>query len=456
MSVARPDPAAKLTSREEFRFLADLILKHSSGDHTLVALHDLHGGATRFANNQVVQNVDQRRVTLAVTVAFGQRHGTASTSDLSVGGVQDALRRAEAVARVSPPDPEYLPPVEAQAYPSLSTWRAETAAGGPARRLAEARTAIELCRERDLTAAGLVASSVSVVGLAADTGLFAYEPRTEARFSVTAARNTLTDRALGGGATGWAATAHRSMDRLDVVGRTRTAIEKALGSEAPKELPAGRYTVILEPDAVAGLWGWLLWQLDAKAYDRRTSPFAGRLGQPVVDRRLRLRNEPAHPDLFGVGFTSDGLPSFSSTWIEAGLLKQLHYDRFTARQHGVAPIPTLEAPVLSGDGPAASGVEDLIRSTERGILVTTFWYIRMVNPMDLTLTGMTRDGTFLIEDGRIAAPVRNFRFHESPLRAFNRLEAFTVPIEAQTAESAKMLVPAVTVQDFHFSSVTRF
>ncbi|WP_447975490.1 TldD/PmbA family protein [Nitrospira sp. Kam-Ns4a] len=446
MNVERPDPAVKLTSREEFRFLADLILKHSSGDHTLVALHDQHGGATRFANNQVVQNVNQRRVTLAVTVAFGQRHGTASTSDLTVGGVQDALKRAEAVARVSPPDPEYLPPVEPQTYPSPPTWRPETAAGGPARRLADARTAIELCQERALAAAGLVASSVSVVALAANTGLFAYEPRTEARFSVTAARN---------GATGWAATAHRSFDRLDVAGRTRTAIEKAIRSEAPKDLPAGRYTVILEPAAVVGLWSWLLWQLDAKAYDRRTSPFADRLGQPVVDRRLTLRNEPEHPDLLGAGFTGDGLPSLPSTWIESGVLKQLLYDRFTARQHGVAPIPTLDAPVLSGDA-AAAGVEDLIGTTERGILVTNFWYIRMVNPTDLTLTGMTRDGTFLIEDGRLAAPVRNFRFHESPLRAFAQVEACTGPIEAQTVESVKMLVPAVKVREFYFSSVTRF
>lgn len=442
-----PTGAPKLTDREEFRFLADLVLKHSGGDHTFVALHDQHAGTTRFANNTVVQNVNTRRATLAVTVAFGQRHGSAATTDLTAGAVREVVHRAEAIARVCPEDPEYLPPVPAQDYADRETAPPVTVAAGPEQRLGLAREAVELCRAAELKAAGVVSSSVATVGVAADTGLFAHEARAEARFSVTA---------TGEESTGWASNVHRSIDRLGVVERTRRAIEKAHRSAGAKGTPAGRYTVILEPPAVGGLLTWMTWLLGAKDYDKGTSPFSGKLGEPIVDARLTLANRPEHPDLLGCGFTPEGLATNALPWIDQGVLRQLAYDRFTAKQHGVDPIPTLEAPCLSGGGRTATSVDELVRTTERGILVTNFWYIRTVNPTDLTLTGMTRDGTFLIEDGHVTTAVHNFRFHESPLRALKRLEAFTEPMEASSAETGKLLVPAMKIREFNFSSVTRF
>lgn len=437
-----------MTGWEEFHFLTDFVLEHSSGDHTSLTLYDQHGGTTRFANNQIVQNVDTRRGSLAVTVAFGRRHATATTTDFTAGAVQDTLKRAEHIARVSPEDPEYLPPVGPKQYLSLPTNRPETATAGPARRLEYAREAVSQCKMENLNSAGTVSSSLTAVGVAANTGLLAYEERTEARFSLTVQADD---------ATGWAAAAHRSIDHLKVQERTLTAIEKAKrGADEPKELEAGRYTVILEPAAVAGLLSWMLWMLDAKSFDKGTSPFVGKLGQRIIDRRLTLRNQPDHADLFGSGFTSDGLPVTESVWIEGGVLKQLMYDRFTAREHGIEPIATLESPCLSGERPTGARVSDLIRTTQRGILVTNFWYIRTVNPTDLTLTGMTRDGTFLVENGEIATAVRNFRFHESPLRAFNQIDAFTAPAEAVTSETGKLLAPAMRIHNFNFSSVTRF
>jgi predicted Zn-dependent protease len=200
----------------------------------------------------------------------------------------------------------------------------------------------------------------------------------------------------------------------------------------------------------------MLWTLDAKSYDKGTSPFAGQLGRQILDERLTLQNLPDHPDLLGTGFTHEGLPSEDSVWIEKGVLRQLAYDRFTAQQHKIKRIATLEAPCVSASGPAAFKTQELIKRCERAILVTNFWYIRTVNPTDLTLTGMTRDGTFLVEDGQITTAVRNFRFHESPLRVFKQVEAFTEPVEAVTSETGKMLVPAMVLPDFHFSSVTRF
>ena len=437
----------RLTSRQEFDFLTDLVMSHSMGDHTFLSVRDVHGGTTRFANNQVIQNVNQRRGTLSVTVAFGRQQGIATTTDFTAGAVRETLKQAERIARVSPEDPEYVTPLGAQTYLSLPTSRPETSAAGPVRRLDYAREAIGQCKMENLNAAGMVSSSVAVMGLAASTGLLACEERTEARFSLTV---------QAGEATGWSAAAHRSIDHLHVQERTLAAINKAKRSaDEPQELPPGRYTVILEPAAVAGLLSWIIWMLDAKSFYKGTSPFSGKLGTRVLDRRLSLLNQPDHADLLGSGFTSEGLPIVGSSWIEAGVLTQLLHDRYTAREHQVESL-TLESPYLSGERPVGTRVDDLIRTTQRGILVTNFWYIRPVNPSDLTLTGMTRDGTFLIENGEIASAVRNFRFHDSPLRAFTHVDAYTTPAEAITSETGKALVPAMRIHDFNFSSVTRF
>jgi predicted Zn-dependent protease len=437
----------KLTSSEEFRFLSDLVLTRSSADQTIVRLRDHRAGTTRFANNQIIQNVDARRGSLAVTVAFGGQQGTASTTDFTAGAIQDALARAERIARVSPVDPEYLPPPDPCLFPVRATAKPETLAAGPVKRLEYANEAIGHCRMENLMAAGVVASSGTAVGIAASNGLFGYELRGDARFSLTV---------QAGDATGWSAAAHRSIDHLKIQERTLAAIAKAKRGRDVCEMPAGQYPVILEPAAVAGLWAWLIWSLEAKSYLKGTSPFARKLGQVIVDERLMLQNMPDHADLLGEGFSQEGVPSRSSVWIDHGVLSQLAYDRYTAKVEGVGTIPTLEAPALSMAGAPAQSIQDLMKHTDRAILVTNFWYIRPVNPRDLMLTGMTRDGTFLIEKGEIVSAVKNFRFHESPIQAFRHLTAWTAPMEAVNSETGKMLVPALALPHFRFSSVTRF
>jgi predicted Zn-dependent protease len=447
MTAASGKSWPHMTSRDEFRFLSNLAFTRSSADQTMVRLRDHHSGTTRFANNQVVQNVDTRRGVLSVSVAFGGRHGTASTTDFTAGAIQDTVTRAERIASVSPVDPEYLPPPNPTEFPVRETAKAETVAAGPSRRLEYANEAIGQCRMENLQAAGVVSSSMMMVGVAADNGLFGYEHRGDARFSLTV---------QAGEATGWNAAAHRSIDHLRVQERTLGAIRKAKRGRDAQELPAGTYPVILEPAAVAGLWAWMLRSLDAKSYAKGISPVAGKLGHLVVDERISLRNSPDHPDLLGEGFTPEGLPSLASVWIARGVLQQLVYDRFTAKAERVDPIPTLDAPVLSVDGLPVASIPELVKNMERAILVTNFWYIRPVNDRNLLLTGMTRDGTFLVEKGEIVSALRNFRFHESPLAAFQQVEAWTHPMEAVNAEIGKMLVPAMVLPRFHFSSVTRF
>lgn len=453
MSLSASNPWPKMTSRDEFRFLADVIFARSSGDHTVVTLHDERAGTTRFADNRVIQNVDTRRGLLTVTVSFGRRHGTASTTDFTAGAVHDMVARAERIARAAPEDPEYLPPPDPRPFPARETAREETIANGPLRRHEYANEAVSLCRMENLMAAGIVSSSSASVGVAADNGLFGWETRTKAQFSLTVQAGDGTGAT---GATGWSAAAHRSIDHLKVQERTLAAIDKAKRGREARDLPPGDYPVVLEPAAVAGLWSWLIWTLDAKSYVKGTSPFAGRLGSRIVDKRLALSNVPNHADLFGVGFTSEGLPSEPSQWIEDGRLKQLAYDRFTAHTHGIKNIPTLESPVLSVKGASFGNVRELLKQIDRAVLVTNFWYIRSVNLRDLTLTGMTRDGTFLVENGHVVCPVKNFRFHDSPLRVFQDVGVATVPTEAVTPEAGKMLVPAMALPRFHFSSITRF
>lgn len=432
-----------MIGREEFAQLADLALGASPGDHTVVSLSERSGGTARFANNQVVQHVNTYRHQLTVEVAIDGRVGSSATTELTPRTIAAATRRAGEIARVSPPDPEYLPPLPAQEYPERETYDEKTAAAGPARLLEDAHQAIRICKAAELEGAGIVSAYAVTTAIAADTGLFAHEHRTRADFSLTA---------TGADSSGWVKNANRSIDRLGVVDRAHKAVDKAKRSARPKEIPAGRYTVILEPAAVAGLLGPLHGAANARACDRGTSALSGKLGRPVIDPRLTLRNDPRHPALLGRAFSGDGLPSDEATWIDKGVLRRLDYDRFTARAHGVAPSYALDAPHLEAEGPT----DDLLRGTERGIYVTNFWYIRFVNRSDLTLTGMTRDGTFLIEDGAITTGLINFRWHESPLRAFNQVEACGTPTDAITMERTKMWLPPMKIRDFNFSSVTRF
>jgi predicted Zn-dependent protease len=438
----------ELTTRNEFQNLVDRALSTATADEIAITLSDTHDGTTRFANNQVTQNVETRRQSLSVRAAFGKRAGSASTTDLSTLSIIDLVERAEAIAKVSPEDPEYMPPLRAQQYTVLPTRRMDTANADAARRLADARRVIELCTAAELEAAGIVTTVNEVFGVAARGGLFAFEPRTEATFSLTA---------TGPDASGWSSNSNRSIDDLGVRERTAIAIDKARKSAKPREIPAGKYTVVLEPSAVAGVFGPLQWVLDAKSYFKETSALSGKLDQQIIDERFTLRNAPNHPSLLGNTFNGEGMPTDFHAWVDRGVLKRLSVDRFTADERDLAPTYFPDAILLEGDASGAAGnVQDLIRAVKRGVLVTNFWYIRSVNPRDLTLTGMTRDGTFLIEDGEVSGGLINFRWHDSPLRVMNAIRGYTAPLDSLTLERGKMMLPALCIEDFNFSSVTRF
>ncbi|MCA9242962.1 MAG: TldD/PmbA family protein [Phycisphaerales bacterium] len=444
-----PRNSPDLTDKAAFREIADIALDATRADHLFIALSDQAGGTTRFANSQITQNVNTRERTLTIEAAFGNRHGSAATNDFSSAGVKEAVARAEAIAEVTPENDEYLPPIEQPLYPILPTFRPETASLGPTELAQRAGVAIDLCADAGLSAAGIVEAYTQAAGVAASSGLFGHETRTRIRFSVTA---------TGAGSSGSAANEDRSSDALDVETLTRFAVRKAQLSANPRELPARPMTAILEPSAMASFVAPLFWTLGARAVERGASAYAGKLGQRVIDERLTLQNRPDHPALLGAGFSEEGLPTDYHKWFDRGVLQRVMHDRWTAKQAGVTPAIRPDAIVLSAnddDNATAATVEELVAQTDFGVLVTTFWYIRMVNPQDLTLTGMTRDGVLTIENGAITGAAKNFRWHESPLAALNRLEGYTAPMNALN-RGHKMMLPVLKLADFGFSSATRF
>jgi len=397
--------------------------------------------------------VDTRSV--SVEAAFGQQVGRASTNRLDADALRETLAKAERIARLAPADPEYLPPLPPQQYLDVPTFRESTARSNPTDLARLTQPVVKSCAAAGLFGAGIASTSVSAVGVAASSGLRAFEQRTEAEFSLTA-----TARAAEGhgdnDSSGWVYNSHRDIEHLDVAGMTARAIDKAVRSREPRTLEPGYHTVILEPAAVAGVFGPLLWAISAKDYYKGNSALAGKLDSQILDTRLNVTADPTEADLLGTRFNGEGLAARPITWVQGGVLKNLYYDRFTAKEHGVEPTPPGGGSILRFAGPLAADVDELIRGTQRGVLITNFWYIRSVNPNDLTLTGMTRDGTFLIEDGKVVSGLRNFRFHESPLRAFAEVAAATSPLEAITLERGKMLLPAVRLPRFHLSSATQF
>jgi predicted Zn-dependent protease len=337
----------------------------------------------------------------------------------------------------------------------------ETADLSPASRASEVGKVVDKCLSRRLTAAGKYLSGWGTLGeygerpafaILNSRGHFAYYRCSRAEFSSTV---------MAGGSSGWVGASHHDAAAMDADAMGDIAVRKAEASAGPREVPAGAYTVILEPEAVANLLWFLVWTdgFNATAADEERCFATGRVGRKIVGENITIVDDAFHPLHMDRPWDGEGVPKKRVTLFDKGVLRELVYDRRTAAKHGVEPTGHgFPSPNLAGAWPTnlvvqggSSSVEDLIRSTERGILVTRFWYNRTVDPMKCIVTGMTRDGTFLVENGKIAGGVRNFRFNESVLDMLSKVEAMGAPKRADS-----MVVPPMKVNDFHFTSVTRF
>ncbi|MBX6333112.1 MAG: TldD/PmbA family protein [Gemmatimonadaceae bacterium] len=445
--------AAGYLSREEAQALAQRVLHFATAEETRVTIESGVRGDTRFAVNQISTAGDDTDCTVTVRSTFGKRSASATTNKLDDAALRATVEMAERLAHLAPEDPEAVPELAPQRYLETLGWSPATAALDPAGRAAAVRSVTEPARARGASATGYIESNVGSRTVANSRGLFAYGRRTTVAM-------TTTVRTADGSGSGWAGAQHSDWARISPDDLAERAIEKAERSRNPIAIEPGRYTVILEPTAVGNLVQLLAFALNARNADEGRSFFTkpgggNKIGMKVVDERVSLWSDPLDPEAYTYTFTPDGLPVQKTTWIEHGVVKNLAYDRFWAAKQGREPTPFIGSLHMSG-GDAT--LDDLIASTDRGILVTRFWYIRPVDPRTILYTGLTRDGTFLIENGKITHAVKNLRYNESPIFMLNNLEAMGRPVRVSASEDGSpglaIVVPPIKARDFTFTSLS--
>lgn len=403
---------------------------------------------TRFAANDITTSGASDDDAISLTVAFESRHATVSTNqgdDASLGAL---AKRAVEMAKLAPVDPEWMPVVGAHApLASSNAFDAPTRDQDPQERAAAARSAIELGKKAGVTIAGYYESGGHVRALATSAGFSASFDESDASLTVTA-------RTPDGTGSGWAGAEEVAARAIDACALAKVAIDKATRSRSPRALEPGRYDVVLEPAAVAELLGFLIDGLDARAADEGRSFFSRKdksaIGERLFSEGVTLRSDPNDPTTPSSPFDDEGTALSPRTWIDRGTLAELHCGRFWAKKQGRSATGEHTAYRLTGG--TAPSVEELVRTMKRGLVVTRFWYCRWLDPKELMVTGLTRDGVFLVEDGAITSPVNNFRFNDSPGRVLANVIGMTAR-EVRTPGGV-MRVPAVATTAFNMASVS--
>jgi predicted Zn-dependent protease len=410
---------------------------------------------TRFANNAIHQNVAERNAHISIRPVIGQRTARASTNRRDPDGIRATVAEAIAIARLTEADPE-LPPLADPAPVDPVDRRVEaTAKATPDERARAVAEAIRIVEAAGQTAAGIYSTGEGFFGIRNSRGVSAWHSETMARFSITA---------MAPDSSGWAKASACDHRLLDPAALAESAAQKAAASAVPREIPAGRYTVVLEPAAVLDLAGQMFADFSATAIRDGRSFLTDRIGHKLFGENITIHDDARHPLQSGAAFDGEGVPRRPLTLVENGVVREIAFCRQAAAVAGVAPTGHgLPVPNEVGELPANivisggdSTVDAMIASTGRGILVTRLWYIREVDPYEKIFTGMTRDGTFLIEDGRVSGGLRNFRFNEGLMEMLSNVEALSAPVRATGEESADMVVPAMKVREFNFTEVTRF
>ncbi|MBA2457391.1 MAG: TldD/PmbA family protein [Gemmatimonadales bacterium] len=438
-------------SEAEARALLDRVMKLSRAEGCEANLLAIRSGNVRFARNAVSTSGVTDDATLSVRARYGRKVGTAQVNQFDDRSLARTLRRAEELARLAPEDPEVMPLLEPQRYAgSPNAFVEATAAITPDLRSEVAATGIATAKNQSCVAAGFLVDAVSWSATRNSRGLFGYYADTDATYSVTV-------RTENGEGSGWAGRDVNDIRALDAEAAARLAADKAVASRDLRTMEPGKYSVILEPAASVDLIQLLLFNNGAREADEGRSFLssaggATKLGRKLVDERVTIYSDPTNPDLPCRPWDDEGLPRGRTSWIERGVVRNLRYNRYWAGQQKKPPIAAPGNWIMEG---AEGSLEDLIRSTDRAVLVTRTWYIREVDPESLLYTGLTRDGTFLVENGRIAYAIKNFRFNESPVTMLNNLDALGSPVRAQGAQTAgRVLLPPMRIRDFTFSSLS--
>ncbi len=443
-----------ILTKEEAKKILDKVLAYSKADETSVSLSGDRTGNIRYARNSVSTSGESTNLSLGVTAVFGKRSGTATINEFDDVSLEKTVRRAEEIARLAPENPEYMPVLGPQTYLQTSTFAESTDRITPDFRAQATFDSLDPCRQKNLTAAGYMEDTTGFTAIANSKGLFGYNRATGVDFSITV-------RTADGTGSGYAARDVNDVSKLSTKAATEVAMQKALASSTARAIEPGKYTVILEPTAAVELLENMMGSMDARSADEGRSFLSKkgggtRLGEKLFDERVTIYTDPMNAELplapfgggggrFGGG-GGDGRPQEKVTWIEKGVVKNMSYSRYWAEKKGVKGTPPPGGIIMMG---GTQSLADLIKSTDKGILVTRLWYIRAVDPQTLLYTGLTRDGTFYIENGQIKFPVKNFRFNESPVIMLNNLEAMGKPVRA-----GGHLIPPMKIRDFTFTSLS--
>jgi predicted Zn-dependent protease len=444
---------ANYYTREQAKEVADRVLAFSHADQARVSIGSGEDGNTRFAVNQISTAGDVTNAAVTVASAIGKRVASATTNRFDDESLRRVVATSEQLARLVPEDPEYLGELGAQSYAGKDSVFESTANLTPDRRATAVAVVTAAAAERQLQSTGFLVHSTGSTAIASSAGLFAYNADSRLNF-------TTTVRTPDGTGSGWAGIGLNDVDQLDTRALGMRAIEKAERSRNPRAVEPGRWTVVMEPTAVANMVGLMIGSLNARSADEGRSFFSkpgggNRIGERFLDERVTIWSDPADPRLFTTPFNSEGLPNRREVWVQEGTLRSLIYNRFWAQRQEREPSGFPAGYYMEG---GSASLDDMIGSTERGLLLTRFWYIRGVDPRTILFTGLTRDGTFLIENGRITTPVKNLRWNESPVFMLNNIEMMGVPVRVSPSESSGIapatVVPPLKVRDFNFTSLS--
>ncbi len=447
--------AEDLLSQAELQHIAEKIFKFSEADETEALMDATSDALTRFANNTIHQNVAEQTLSISVRTVFEGRTARATTNRTDDESLRRVVAASSALARSEPRDPDLLPMPGPQKYPKLHRYFETTARVTPADRARAIAEVVAMAARDGRTAAGIFSTGATQSAIANSRGLFVCHEQTRAEFSMTV---------LEGDSSGWAKANAADVAAIDPRALAARAAQKAEASRAPREIAPGRFTVILEPAAVLDLVGSLFYDFAATAVLDQRSCLTERLGKQVMGQNITLWDDVCHPLQLGAPFDGEGLPRQKVLLVERGVPRSLVYARATAKKmnakptgHGI-PLPNEwgEAPVNLVFEGGESSLDEMIASTDHGILVTRCWYIREVDPYEKVLTGMTRDGTFLVEGGQAVAGIRNFRFNQGVLEMLSDVEVLGPAVRASGEEAFEMVVPAMKVRNFHFTEVTKF
>jgi predicted Zn-dependent protease len=440
-------------SRNEMKSLTDLVLSFATADQTRVSVTSGVSGFTRTAMNRVTTAGSTNDVAVRITSAVGKRVASIDTNRLDPASLERAVRDSEALARLSPENPEYLPEPAAQRYQDVSGYYASTGNLTTEDRARSAALVLEGSKAANTIAAGFIDVFAGSQAVANRNGLFGYH-------ASTGVASTLTVRTPDGSSSGWAGDEGADWTTIESERIATDALAKCQTWRGKTALDPGTYEAVLEPTAVGMLMLRMMNAFDARAADEGRSYFSKRgggtrLGDTVVDERVTITSDPAFSNAETAPFTGVGEATRPETWIEKGVLRSLAYSRFWAGRQNVAPRPGMSNFIMSG---GTASPEELIASVKRGVLITRFWYIRALNPRQLVQTGLTRDGTFLIENGRITRPVTNFRFNQSLADLLKNVELMGRPARVAAGESSSVgtpiVVPALKVKAFNLSSIS--